>query len=142
VSRISLTVPRVAGLVWMLYAASAAFAHHSFAMFEMSKNVTYKGTVVEYHLENPHSHIIIQVSASEGKELAGKWDIEGGAVNIMVKQGWTKTTYKPGDSITVVAHPMKDGSKAASLFYAIMPDGKRLYHDIARPNADGSAPAK
>ncbi|HEY4086307.1 MAG TPA: DUF6152 family protein [Bryobacteraceae bacterium] len=139
-SRITLSVPRVAGLVWMLCAASAALAHHSFAMFEMSKNVTYKGTVVEYHLENPHSHIIIEVPASEGKDLTGRWDIEGGAVNIMVKQGWTKTTYKPGDPVTVVGHPMKDGSKAASLFYAILPDGKRLYHDIARPNADGSAP--
>jgi hypothetical protein len=137
-----LSVPRLAGLIWGLCAASTALAHHSFAMFEMSKNVTYKGTVVEYHLENPHSHIIIQVPASEGKDLIGRWDIEGGAVNIMAKQGWTKTTYKPGDPITVVAHPMKDGSKAASLFYAILPGGKRLYHDIARPNADGSAPRK
>jgi hypothetical protein len=140
VPRFGLRVPRLAGFIWGLCAASAALAHHSFAMFEMSKNVTYKGTVIEYHLENPHSHILIEIPVSEGKDLEGKWDIEGGAVNIMVKQGWKKTTYKPGDPITVVAHPMKDGSKAASLFYAIMPNGKRLYHDIARPNADGSAP--
>lgn len=126
--------------VWLLLAASTAYAHHSFAMFEMSKNVTYKGTVIEYRLENPHSHIIVKVPESAGQETAGTWDIEGGAVNIMAKQGWTKTTFKPGDPITVVGHPMKDGSKAASLFYAIMPDGRRLYHDIARPNADGSAP--
>ncbi|HVW08286.1 MAG TPA: DUF6152 family protein [Bryobacteraceae bacterium] len=134
--RIGLT--RLAGFVWMLTAASGALAHHSFAMFDMSKNVTYKGTVVEYHLENPHSHIIVKVPESEGKDLAGTWDIEGGAVNIMARQGWTKTTYKPGDPITVVAHPMKDGSKGASLFYAIMPGGKRLYHDIARPGVDGA----
>ena len=121
----------------MLSAASAALAHHSFAMFDMSKNVTYKGTVIEYHLENPHSHIIIKVPESEGS-LAGAWDIEGGAVNIMVRQGWTKTTYKAGDPITVVGHPMKDGSKAASLFYALLPNGKRLYHDIARPGVDGA----
>ena len=38
-----------------------------------------------------------------------------------------------GDAITVVGHPMKDGSKGISLFYVILPDGKRLYHDIARP---------
>ena len=124
----------------LLLAAASAWAHHSFAMFDMSKNLTFQGTVVEYNWENPHTHIIVKVPESAGKETAGIWDIEGGAVNIMVKQGWSKTTYKSGDPITVVGHPMKDGSKAASLFYAILPDGNRLYHDVARPNPDGSAP--
>jgi hypothetical protein len=128
-------------LCGVLFAVNAAYAHHSFAMFDMSKNVTFQGTVVEYNWENPHTHIIVKVPESaSGKETPGTWDIEGGAVNIMAKQGWTKTTFKPGDPITVVGHPMKDGSKAASLFYVILPGGKRLYHDIARPNADGSAP--
>lgn len=124
----------------LLFTTATAYAHHSFAMFDMSKNITFQGVVVEYNWENPHTHIIVKVPESAGKETAGTWDIEGGAVNIMVKQGWSKTTFKPGDPITVVGHPMKDGSKAASLFYAIFPDGKRLYHDVARPNADGSVP--
>jgi hypothetical protein len=127
-------------LASFLFAAATAYAHHSFAMFDMSKEVRFEGTVVEYNWENPHTHIIVKVPESAGKDAAGVWDIEGGAVNIMVKQGWSKTTYKPGDPITVVGHPMKDGSKAASLFYAILPGGKRLYHDVARPGADG-APA-
>ncbi len=115
--------------------AAGAYAHHSFAMFDMSKNVTFQGVVTEYNWENPHTHVLVKTKDGS------VWDIEGGAVNIMVKQGWSKTTYKAGDPITVVAHPMKDGSKAASLFYVILPGGKRLYHDVARPNADGSAPA-
>ena len=133
-------ISKTAAVYALFIFAATAWAHHSFAMFDMSKNVTFQGTVVEYNWENPHTHIIVKVPDSAGKDLAGTWDIEGGAVNIMVKQGWSKTTFKPGDSITVVGHPMKDGSKAASLFYAVFPDGKRLYHDIARPNADGSAP--
>jgi hypothetical protein len=136
-----LNVTRNLALCGLLFAVVSAQAHHSFAMFDMSKNLTFQGTVLEYNRENPHTHIIVKVADSAGKETAGAWDIEGGAVNIMAKQGWTKTTFKPGDPITVVAHPMKDGSKAASSFYAILPDGKRLYHDVARPNADGSAPA-
>ena len=43
---------------------------------------------------------------------------------------------REGDDITLVAHPLKDGSKGASLFYVILPDGKRLYHDIARPKGE------
>jgi hypothetical protein len=133
-------ISRTAGICALLFATATAYAHHSFAMFDMSKNITFQGIVVEYNWENPHTHIIVKVPESAGTETAGTWDIEGGAVNIMVKQGWSKTTFKPGDRITVVGHPMKDGSKAASLFYAIFPDGKRLYHDVARPNADGSTP--
>ena len=57
-------------------------------------------------------------------------------INIMTRQGWTRASYKAGDTVKLVGHPMKDGSKGISLFYAIKPDGTRLYHDIARPKAD------
>jgi hypothetical protein len=76
-------------------------------------------------------------SATNGDpQTVGTWDVEGGSVNIMTRQGWTRASYKVGDPITVVGHPMKDGSKGISLFYAIRPDGTRLYHDIARPKDD------
>ncbi len=110
-------------------------AHHSFSMFEMEKNVTYTGIVVEYMWSNPHVHFTIDIKPSAGGDQAtvGRWDVEGGSTNIMTRQGWTRATLKPGDPITLVGHPMKDGSKGVSLFYMIRPDGKRLYHDIARP---------
>jgi hypothetical protein len=110
-------------------------AHHSFTMFEMEKDVTYTGVVTEFHWINPHVHIIMDIKSGAGVDPAvvGTWDIEGGSTTIMGRQGWTRNTFKPGDPITVVAHPLKTGDKGASLFYAIMPDGKRLYHDIARP---------
>lgn len=120
--------------------AGQAFAHHSFGMFELTKNITYHGIVQEYNWENPHTHVILKVTPETAADpsTVGTWDIEGGAVNIMARQGWSRATFKVGDMATIVAHPMKDGSKGASLFYAIMPDGSRLYHDIARPQAGGS----
>ena len=126
--------------VLALAAAVPAFAHHSFAIFLMETNVTYKGKVLEYRWVNPHSHIIIKVDPGPGvaPEAVGTWDIEGGSTNIMGRQGWNRVTFKAGDEITVVAHPLKDGAKGASLFYVIMPDGKRLYHDIARPKGEAS----
>ena len=69
-------------------------------------------------------------------ESAGTWDLEAaGSTNIMTRQGWTRVTLKTGDRITAVVHPMKDGAKGGSLFYVILPDGTRLYTDIARPKA-------
>jgi hypothetical protein len=51
----------------------------------------------------------------------------------MGRQGWNKLTFKADDQITLAGHPLKDGSKGAALFYAVLPDGRRLYMDIARP---------
>ncbi|HTH00825.1 MAG TPA: DUF6152 family protein [Vicinamibacterales bacterium] len=113
-------------------------AHHSFAMFDMEKNVEYKGFITEWKWQNPHVHFNVLVKSGAGVEPAtvGTWDVEGGSINIMSRQGWTRASYKIGDPIRLVGHPMKDGSKGISLFYAIRPDGSRLYHDIARPKDD------
>ena len=112
-------------------------AHHSFAMFDMNKEVVYEGTVIEYRWENPHSHLILKIDSGDNPDLKGTWDIELQATNIMVRQGWNRITYKAGDHAKVVAHPFRDSSiKGASVFYAIMPDGRRLYGDIARPTKD------
>lgn len=116
----------VTGVV--LFAARPSLAHHSRAMFDMTKNITYSGVVVEYLWQNPHSHIIIKIGAdAKDPSTVGTWDIEASSINIMVSQGWNRMTYKPGDPIIVVAHPTKSGSKDALLFYAIKPDGTRLY---------------
>ena len=119
-------------LVVALAAVSAAprptLAHHSRAMFDMSKNITYRGIVKEYRWQNPHSSIVITVgSDATDPATVGTWDVEASAINLMTTRGWTRTTYKPGDPITVVAHPNKNGSRVVLLFYTIKADGTRLY---------------
>jgi hypothetical protein len=118
--------------------AAPVFAHHSFSMFDMDRDVTYKGVVSDYKWVNPHVHITMDVKGAPGVDAAtvGTWDVEGGSTNIMGRQGWTRATLKPGDPITIVGHPMKDGSKGISLFYMIKADGSRMYHDIARPKGE------
>jgi Family of unknown function (DUF6152) len=124
-------------LVTILAVTAPLLAHHSFSMFDMTKDVAFKGTVVEYRWVNPHVHMTLQVDAdSSDPSTVGTWDIEGASTNIMARQGWTRASFKAGDQLTVIAHPLKDGSKGASMFYVILPDGKRLYQDIARPKAD------
>lgn len=109
---------------WLLLAALMvavpAFAHHSFAMFDMQKEIVYSGTVLEWRWENPHCHIILEVAPGAlDPSTVGTWDIEGQAVNIMARQGWNRNTFHPGDKVTLMAHPMKDGSKGASIFFAL-----------------------
>jgi len=128
-------VPVVAAIA--LGFSGVALAHHSFSMFDMEKDITLEGTVVEYQFMNPHSHILVKVPPGKGNEsLAGNWDVEGGSATIMRRQGWGRDTFKSGDNIKLVGHPMRDGTKGISLFYVILPDGTRLYHDIARPKGE------
>src|SRR6476661_4386852 len=97
--------------VGIALAAAPMLAHHSRAMFDMGKNITYRGIVEEYRWQNPHSQIVVSVGAGAAdRSTVGTWTIEASAVSIMTSSGWTPSTYKPGDPITVVAHPNMGGS--------------------------------
>lgn len=125
--------------VGALFAAvHPTFAHHSRAMFDMTKSITYRGIVKEYRWQNPHSHIVITVgNDATDPSTVGTWEIEASAISLMTTRGWKPTTYKPGDRITVVAHPGTNGSRLVLLFYAIKADGTRLYR--ARHRYPGEA---
>jgi hypothetical protein len=119
--------------VGIALAAAPTLAHHSRAMFDIGKNITYRGVVEEYRWQNPHSHIVVRVAAgATDRSTVGRWTVEASAISVMTSGGWTPRTYKPGDPITVVAHPTMDGSNLVLLFYAIRADGTRLYRAAHR----------
>ena len=125
-----LALPMAVGIA---LAAAPTLAHHSRAMFQMGKNITYRGVVEEYRWQNPHSHIVVTVGADAADpSTVGTWTIEASAISVMTTSKWTSRTYKPGDPITVVAHPNRDGSNLVLLFYAIKADGTRLYRAAHR----------
>jgi hypothetical protein len=116
--------------------AGPAIAHHSFAAFDMEKEVSLEGIVASYVLTNPHAHLTVKVPpGAKNAAQTGTWDIEGAAANIMRRQGWNAQSFKRGDRIKLVGHPLKSGDKGISLFYVIRADGSHLYQDIARPKA-------
>jgi hypothetical protein len=132
--RFRIIIAAIIGCV--LLPAIPVSAHHSFAMFDNSKWIVLKGTVTEYRWENPHTHIIVNVPASGAPDpsMAGSWDVEAASINIMARQGWNKLSFKVGDPITAVAHPLKSGDKGCSLSYVVLPNGIRRYQDVARPD--------
>ena len=99
-----------------------AFAHHSFAMFDAQKQVTLSGTVREFQWTNPHSWLQVQVPQGAASV---EYSIELGSPNSMSRRGWRRTTFKPGDKVTVVINPMRDGSSGGALVYALDEQGKR-----------------
>ena len=101
-------------------------AHHSWPV-SYGQMVTVKGTVMEFNWANPHPMITLEVRSSDGK--VEKWLIGGPAINRMEANGWTRTTVKPGDTITGIGYQFADGQKIIRLERVMMADGKemRLY---------------
>jgi hypothetical protein len=97
-------------------------AHHSTVPFDSTKQTTLTGTVKEFDWTNPHTWIWINVPNDKGG--TDLWGVEGMSPNYLGRRGWTKSTIKPGEKITIVGRPMKDGSKAAMFMSATLANGK------------------
>jgi len=105
-------------------AAAPAAAHHSFAPFDRSKEVTLTGAVKEFQWTNPHAWIQIMVKDDQGRET--EWDIECAPANMMARTGWNKSTIKPGDAVVATVNPMRDGRSSGALVTITLPDGTVL----------------
>jgi len=99
-------------------------AHHSFAPFAMDAERTVTGTVIQFDWTNPHTWIWLEVPNDKGG--VDKWGVEGMSPNYLARRGWSKTTLKVGEKVSIVVHPMKDGSNAGTFIRATTADGKPL----------------
>ena len=105
----------------LVFATAAAWAHHSFTMFDSTKMVTLSGTIKEFQWTNPHTFTWIDVPNQSGG--VDTWAIEGMSPNYLGRRGWTKNTLKPGDKVSVVILPLKDGSKGGTFLRCTLADG-------------------
>ena len=118
-------------VVALLLSAVPASAHHSFAQFDRSKEVTMSGVVREVQWNNPHTWIQVIVTDEKGRTT--EWGFECGSPNMMSRTGWKRTTLKMGDHVTVVGNPLKNGQPNASLVKITLPDGRVLGPGDAPP---------
>jgi Family of unknown function (DUF6152) len=115
----------------LLVMCGVALAHHSSVMFDGQKEVTVMGTVKEFNFENPHVSILISVTDERG--VTKDWSFEAAAVRGMAEAGWRRSTLKPGDSVTITGHPLRDGRPGAQLVRAVLSNGK-----VLQSNAGGN----
>ncbi len=102
-------------------APPAAVAHHSFAMFDQSRTVTFKGTVKDFQWTNPHV-VVWVVGAAKAGEAADTWTIELTSPGNLTRMGWTRHALKVGDKVTVEINPLRDGQHGGSLKKIILAD--------------------
>ena len=108
----------------LVLSCSAAVAHHSFAMFDLGKDVTVDAVVKEIQFTNPH--VWLQIMVADGKGGQTEYSIESGAPGMMLRNGWKPSTLKAGDKVKLTMHPLKNGSPGGSLVSVVVPDGRLL----------------
>ncbi len=110
--------------------STPAYVHHSGAMFDLTREVTIKGTVTEFHWTNPHSSFKVSVPNTDGTESI--WGIEMNSPNNLVRAGWKRTTIKPGDKVTVKVRPLRDGAPGGQYISIVLADGQSLGGEQSR----------
>lgn len=99
--------------------ATAAFAHHSFSMFNPDVEIVLKGKVARWAFTSPHTFMMIETE--DGKV----WAFEGSAPpGLLTRSPSMKgDTFKEGDEITVIMCPLRDGRNGGASGLFITADG-------------------
>ena len=96
-----------AAVVALALAGGAAQAHHSFAMFDMTKEVTVSGTVKEFQWTNPHAYIQVVAKDAQGRDV--EWSMEMGAPMYLYARGWRPRSLRAGMEVKVTLNPLRSG---------------------------------
>lgn len=103
---------------------NTAAAHHSHAMFDDAKQVTSDAVVRTWQFSNPHATLWVYINDAQGK--AELWGLEAPGPNQLMRSGWDKETVKPGDKVTVMLNPLRDGRNGGNLIKLTLADGRTL----------------
>ena len=101
---------------WMVMVSVVLFststsAHHGNSAYDETVRVTIKGVVTEFIWTNPHCQVYLDVTDKSGKVV--RWAVETNSPAILTRAGWTSRSVKPGDEVTVILCPAKNGAPVA-----------------------------
>ena len=90
----------------VMFAAVPAGAHHSFgATYNVDKEITLEGKVVQVSLRSPHSFFFVEAKDETGE--VRRWSVEGAGAGQFAQQGVTRDSFKVGDPVKVIANPAR-----------------------------------
>jgi len=116
----------IAGLALALFAVPAS-GHHSYAMFDQTQLLNFKGTVADFEWVNPHSWLHVSIMNEHG--TTETWSFETSSPNGLARIGWRADSVASGDEVEVEFHPLRDGSRGGQLLVVARSDGTKLCAD-------------
>jgi hypothetical protein len=101
-------------LAGVVFAATAASAHHSFqATFKSDEIITVEGVITDFRFKNPHVLLYLDVTGDDG--AVTNWMSEGGSATSLRRRGWARDTFSKGETIRVTGNSTHDGSPMVSI---------------------------
>jgi hypothetical protein len=101
-----------AGVCLSMFSLSA-IAHHSFAaQFDAEKPIELTGTVTKVEWRNPHAWFYMAVKGDDGNVT--NWGMELASPNLLMRKGWSRSSMKVGDVVTVEGFLARDGSNTGN----------------------------
>jgi Family of unknown function (DUF6152) len=94
-------------------------AHHSFAMFDFTKVVTFRATITEFQWTNPHVILSFVGDTGDGGEPQTWW-AELTSPGNLTRVGWSKRAFKAGDRVEITIHPLRDGTHGGAFMKATL----------------------
>jgi hypothetical protein len=130
-----------------VFAPAAAFAHHSRAAYDQSKEVVIDGTVTDLAWKNPHIYLTIETKGPDGAPVLQ--EIEAASVSGARGMGLPMEAIAPGAHVVVRANPSRfgPGARASGLdvetadgaVYPLNTDANVGHHPAATAKARGLA---
>ena len=99
-------------------------AHHGAAALDTGKEVTFKGTVTGWIWSNPHC--FLQFDAKDDTGTVRNWAVETQNPTTMTQRGWSRTSFKAGDTVTVTLEPVKNGQPIGRILTVVLANGEKL----------------
>ncbi|MDT8398230.1 MAG: DUF6152 family protein [Pseudomonadales bacterium] len=104
-----------------LLGVTAVHAHHSFTQFDRDTELVKTGKVVRWAFNNPHSWLYLNIGNEDGSETL--WSFEGSSPTSLVVRGITGATFEPGDTVTFMYCPLRDGRPGGAIGWVRLDDG-------------------
>ncbi|HMB72774.1 MAG TPA: DUF6152 family protein [Gammaproteobacteria bacterium] len=105
-------------LAVLLLLAAPAVAHHSPAMFDMSRDIVLEGTIRDFSWRNPHVYIELDVAGPNGQPVSRR--IEAGPASNFVPLGIDGDSLRAGERVVVQAKPNRGGAARTALGWLLM----------------------
>ena len=107
-------------------AAGPLYSHHAFvAECDSTQPVTLTGHVSKVEWMNPHARLYVDVHDNNGKVTS--WELELSSPNALLREGWNKSSLKPGDGVTVTGFRAKNCAHLAIVDSVTVKNGRRLF---------------
>lgn len=104
---------------------ATALAHHSFAMYDMTKTVTFTGVLTRFVSQANHAEIHFVPIGPDGQPTKGpdgkyvEWGVEMAGAAAMAAQGISVSTFPYATIFSVNLHPLRDGKNFGTMDGAI-----------------------